>query len=108
MSVCLQSKSCARTGALNMPQPNERLPARDFLILPLLMLLTCVFLAGITEVTARVVWTEHLEDSCVISDPTLGHRFQPNCVSHSKSLESPWIINHYNDCGHRGDESCRT
>jgi hypothetical protein len=84
----------------------ERLPRRDWFILPLLSLLSVGLVLGFTELGARLVWPMHLEDSCAVADPALGLRFRPNCQAQVKSPETPWLENTYNTCGFRTAESC--
>ncbi len=96
-----------------MPDPNPppsdrrwRLPRRDLALIPLLSLLTCLVLFAFAEIGTRVFWAESETDTCVIADPVLGHRFKPNCQSTVKSMEGPWVVNDYNECGYRTDQSC--
>jgi hypothetical protein len=89
-----------------MPEPTTKLPRRDFVLLPLLSLLTCVVLFALAEVGARTWWPENEEDSCVVADAKLGFRFKPNCQSLSKAMEGPWVTNNYNSCGYRTDQGC--
>ena len=89
-----------------MPEPAVRLPRRDVVVLPLLSLLTCLGLFAIAEITARAGWPEQKGDTCLMTDPVLGHRPKPNCVSQNKALEGPWVENRYNACGYRTDQGC--
>jgi hypothetical protein len=85
---------------------SERLPRRDWLILPLLSVLALGLVLGISEIAARLLWPEHLLDRCAVHDQIMGLRFQPNCRSIVKSAEGPWLENSYNACGFRTAESC--
>ena len=90
-----------------MPAPApRRLPRRDFVLLPLLCLLTVVALVGVAEIGTRLAYAEQKEDSCARPDATLGYRFAPNCTSRTKAAEGPWVTNHYNECGYRTAQSC--
>ena len=89
-----------------MEGPSEKLPRRDLWLLPLLSLMTIVILLSASEVLSRVVWWEHLEDSCARHDPVLGTRFAANCHSIVKSAESPPVENSYNACGFRTEGGC--
>jgi hypothetical protein len=89
-----------------MPEPSPRLPRRDFILLPLLSLITCIILFAAAELGARIWWPENEEDSCVVADSRLGFRFKPNCHSQSKAMEGPWVTNNYNACGYRTDQRC--
>ncbi len=88
------------------PERASRLPRRDLLLIPLLALLTCLALFGLAELGARVFWPSSEDDPCVMTDPSLGHRFRPHCVSRVKSMEGPWVTNRYNACGYRTDGGC--
>src|SRR5882672_2089661 len=87
--------------------PHRRLPRRDFVILPLLSLLTVVAMLGGAEVVARLAMPEKSVDECLARDPVLGNRPRPGCVSYTKSAEGEWVENRYNDCGYRSEASCR-
>jgi hypothetical protein len=84
----------------------ERLPRRDWFILPLLSLLSLALVLGLSEAGARIAFPEHLEDRCAVPDPILGLHFQPNCTAEVKSPETPWLENSYNACGFRTAEPC--
>lgn len=84
----------------------ERLPRRDYIVLPLLSLLTVLVLLAGAEVASRIAFSQHEKDACMIADPVLGTRFQPNCTSEVKAAEGPWVTNHYNACGFRSPQPC--
>jgi GDSL-like Lipase/Acylhydrolase family len=87
-------------------QTRPRFPRRDYVLLPLLSLLTVGVLFTVTEVVTRLVWSEHEDDVCFINDPVTGFRFKPNCTSRVKNAEGNWTSNSYNDCGYRSPTSC--
>jgi hypothetical protein len=35
-----------------------------------------------------------------------GYRYRPECTSHTKVWEGPWVTQHFNACGYRTAESC--
>jgi hypothetical protein len=82
------------------------LPRRDLWLLPLVSLMTVVILLSMSEVLARVVWWQHLQDGCARHDVVLGTRFAANCHSVVKSAESPPVENSYNACGFRTVGGC--
>jgi hypothetical protein len=84
----------------------ERLPRRDWLILPLLSLLTVLLIIGAAEIVTRAFWAERVWDSCSIPDKALHYRYKPNCVARVKGAEGPWVENAYNECGFRTAEHC--
>ncbi len=89
------------------PGSRRRLPRRDFVILPLLSVLTVLAMLGGAEVVARLAMPEKSIDECLAPDPMLGKRPRPMCVSHTKSPEGDWVENRYNECGYRSDASCQ-
>jgi hypothetical protein len=74
-------------------------------MLPLLSILTVIFLSAGLELTARYFFPENLHDVCRVED-SIGFTYRPNCVSRLKAAEGPWVVNQYNDCGYRTKESC--
>src|ERR1700733_43552 len=84
-----------------------RLPRRGLVILPLLSILTIVFLLVGSEVAARRFFPESSGgDPCRVADAAIGFKYRPNWTSRVKSAEGPWVVNHYNECGYRTNESC--
>jgi hypothetical protein len=83
-----------------------KLPRRDWIILPLLSLLTIAVLLLAAEGAARHFFVSVRDDSCEVDDSTISFRFRPNCTSHGKASEGPWVTHQFNDCGYRTRESC--
>ena len=87
----------------------RKLPLRDWLLLPILSLLTICFLAAVTESIARRMFSESKTDeeqSWVLNDPTTGVRGIPNSVCQVKIPESQLTEYKYNSCGHRAGMEC--
>ncbi|HEX4809439.1 MAG TPA: hypothetical protein VH325_10940, partial [Bryobacteraceae bacterium] len=84
----------------------DRLPARDYILLPLLSLCTVVLMLGASELAARLIWPVRDFDSCLVYNPSVGGRFKPNCTSITKNAESGWVVNKYNECGYRSAAPC--
>jgi hypothetical protein len=84
----------------------DRLPRRDWVILPLLSIMTIGMLFILTEVTTRLVWTQGGKDSCRIHDPIAAWRYKAFCTERMKSPEGPWVDYTFNDCGYRTATSC--
>jgi hypothetical protein len=99
----LEQDGVRQTGA--PAHPPTRLPRRDYFILPVISLVTLISLFAASEVTCRVFWGEQNLNPCRIDDPS-GTYYRPNCVSHLKFPEGPWIENRYNECGYRNNQSC--
>lgn len=83
----------------------DRLPKRDYILLPLIVLATILLMLGCGEALVRVFWAEQSDEACAYQTP-LGKRFRPNCSSPEKAAETPWVVNAYNNCGYRTAESC--
>ncbi len=89
------------------PPPSGRtLPRRDFFILPLIVGLTLLVMAGGAEMVARAAYPIKLELSCTLHTAE-GMRFPPFCVAFNKVVDGPWVENRFNDCGYRTAQSCR-
>jgi hypothetical protein len=82
------------------------LPRHDWVLLPMIGLLTILFLAGSTETIARLMFVSFSTDKegCVIhNDPSTGWRGKPNCVSFGKGYESDPTETRINGDGFRND-----
>jgi hypothetical protein len=82
------------------------LRGRDFVLLPLVVVVTVMAMLGGGEMAARVIWPMSLGTECQYGTPD-GARFKPKCVSRYKAVDGPWVEDHFNDCGYRAAESCR-
>lgn len=82
------------------------MPKRDFVLLPLLSLLTIVTCLLATEGVTRHLFASQGRDVCMVNDNFIGYRYRANCTTHLKAAEGPWVTNAYNDCGYRTKESC--
>jgi hypothetical protein len=83
-----------------------RLPKRDYIVLPLISLLTVLFMLGASEIFTRMVWTQQETNACFVRDPTVGNHFKSNCTSRTKNAEGAWTTYHFNECGYRSATSC--
>lgn len=86
------------------------LPARDWIILPLLSLLTIVLIGVTTEITAHFIFpktTTEITD-CLIYDPATGVRGKPNSICWEKLPDTPLTKYVFNSCGHRAGYECGT
>jgi hypothetical protein len=84
----------------------RKLPKRDYVLLPLLGLVTILVLCGTTEALTRIFWAEYKFSPCLIEDPIEGNRFKPNCTARVKIAESPWTSYNYHECGYLRKTSC--
>jgi hypothetical protein len=82
------------------------LPRRDYVLIPVIAMFSVLIMIAVPEVVFNFVFYEQSRDACLVPDAVLGHKALPDCVSHYKLAESPWIENRYNDCGYRTKESC--
>jgi hypothetical protein len=88
----------------------RKLPRRDWVLLPLLCLITVVLLGASTELMARWLFpTSHSETESLfaIDDPSGNQRVLPNTSYSEKSAESPYQVEYkFNSCGHRAGMEC--
>jgi hypothetical protein len=82
---------------------NGKLSRRDFIILPLISIITIVVMLCGVEFAAHLAWVDHRQDSCL--DVSVMH-YKANCYSRTKVFEGPWVENRYNECGYRTKEPC--
>jgi hypothetical protein len=90
-------------------EKEARLPRLDWLVLPVLSLLTIGILACSTELVARrVFWTgfKGQDDCLVLNDPSTGVRGIPNSVCRDKFPEGQPVEYRFNSCGHRASMDC--
>jgi hypothetical protein len=87
-------------------ESSSSIPRRDFLILPLISLLTVLSMTGLSEFVSRQIWVEKLSDNCTYQDPARGEWRRPNCSTMMKNIEGPWIRYDTNACGFRGTGAC--
>lgn len=85
------------------PNQRPRLSRRDYLVLPLLSVLTIALMLGASEAVTRTIWPEHMEDNC-LEHKTMRHK--PNCTVKLKIAEGQEYTKTYNECGYRSDYSC--
>jgi hypothetical protein len=91
---------------LAAPEARVPFPARDYILLPLLSMLTVVALFGAAEIATRFLWPKEDNDVCLIRDSIGGYHARPNCTVRLKNAEGLWANYHYNECGYRTDASC--
>jgi hypothetical protein len=90
-----------------MPEElRSNLPRRDYLLLPLLGILSALALLGSAEFGARRIWPAREDTACDQKTPFSGDRYKPNCTDTSKIAESPWVESAYNECGYRSNAPC--
>ena len=90
-------------------QTEARLPRRDWILLPLLGLLTIVLLIAGAESTARARFSDTprgLASCLVLNDLSTGVRGVPNSECRDKSAETGWTDYKFNSCGHRAGMEC--
>ena len=79
---------------------------RDFLVIPLIALMTVVAMLAASEWLARLHFVQLGKETRGVWDALHGARLSGSCVSRIKSAEGPWVENAYNACGYRTRESC--
>jgi hypothetical protein len=87
-----------------------KLPRRDWILLPLLGLMTIILLAGLTELIARQIYPVqgHEMFDCVKGkgSPHNGSQGVPNAVCMGNVNDSPLTEYRLNSCGHRAGMDC--
>ena len=86
-----------------------KLPRRDWIVLPLLAVLTVGLLSGSTELIARRMFPAVREpwgNCMVLDDPATGVRGIPNSVCRIRTAESDFVEYRMNRCGHRAGMEC--
>jgi hypothetical protein len=81
----------------------------DWIVLPLLSLLTIVTVSAGAELLARRMFPQSrtlAEDCMVFTDKTTGPRGIPNSVCREKIAEGEPTENRFNNCGHRAGMEC--
>lgn len=89
--------------------PEEKLPRRDWLLLPLLSLFTIyLVLAGVTGIANRMFREPILAvDKCLVtSDKSTGIRAVPHTTCSEQFPEGGRVEYTFNGCGHRADVDC--
>jgi hypothetical protein len=98
------------SGAANPEVMKEaKLSRADWVLLPLVSLLTVGLLATSTELIARQMFSESqtgVRNCMVLNDPSTGPRGIPNTTCWEKSPESQWVDYRFNRCGHRAGMEC--
>jgi hypothetical protein len=97
-----EPKSTARAAS-------EKLPRRDWILLPCVFLGTVILLGGGVELVARSVFSQSQTGAArciVLNDATTGARGIPNTVCYEKDAEGPEIEFKFNSCGHRAGMEC--
>lgn len=92
--------------ALRPEAASQKLPRRDYVILPLLSIFTIIFMLAAAEITARIIWPVNLVDTCLVWDPVTGPYHKPNCETRMKAAETPWVSERFNNCGYRDSAPC--
>ena len=91
-------------------KPKEgKLRRRDWILLPLVSLLTICAFAGGLELTARGLFpiAFAVTPKCMVIDPSWGYRGVPNTACREQWVETPPIEYRFNNCGDRSDTACR-
>jgi hypothetical protein len=88
-----------------------KLPPRDWVLLPMLSLMTIALMVGsLRLVSVRMFTAAKITPwNCIVTnDPSTGFRAIPNSVCLEKLPESQLIEYRFNSCGHRAGMECRS
>lgn len=91
---------------MSEPGARRRLPRYDFVLIPFLVGLTLVFLAGLGEALSRQFFIESGKESCSSTGARGEMVMKPNCTSYRQAAEGPPTSSVYNECGYRAPEPC--
>jgi hypothetical protein len=87
-----------------------KLPGRDWILLPMISLLTICILAGSTELIARRMFrvsNTGMRECLRPYDPWIGTLGVPNATCSEKRAESPIVVEYkFDSCGHRAGMEC--
>lgn len=89
-----------------MQESENRLPRRDYVILPLIVLSVTIALLGISHLIADHMFPESGRFTCDVRDRLGFLREKPNCVCHYKNSEGPLVEYRFNECGYRSTKPC--
>jgi hypothetical protein len=87
----------------------RKLPRRDWILLPVLGLLTICVVVVSTESIARRMFPEpksSMQNCLIENDVSTGVRGIPNSVCSEESIESGLVEYRFNGCGHRAGMEC--
>jgi hypothetical protein len=87
----------------------DKLPLRDWMLLPLLSLLTIALLGLSTRAIAKQRFRESTSTTLpclILNDSSTGVRAIPNTVCWQKAMESEYVEYRFNSCGHRDGAEC--
>src|SRR5579871_4032331 len=90
-------------------RPGQAMGRRDWLLLPLIALISLIVVGGTSEFASRRIFSlggEGIAACVVANDPVTGMRGVPNSVCHDKHYESHLTEYHFNGCGHRTTMQC--
>jgi hypothetical protein len=87
---------------------DDKLPRRDWVLLPLVVLLVTAAFLGAAEVSASLMFAERGRFTCGAPGATGVPHQIPNCVCHFKNAEGPDVEYRFNECGYRSTKPCGT
>lgn len=86
--------------------PEDRLPRRDWVLLPLVVLSVTIALLSAADVVADRMFPERGKMDCFARDRLGLSRHKANCVCQYKNPEGPLVEYRYNECGYRSAKPC--
>ncbi len=93
----------------NPPTDEHPLPRRDWVLIPLLVVLTIAVIACAVEGLARILLPESTTKvfpCLVLNDPSTGVRAIPNTECAEQKAETELVHYKFNSCGHRAGMEC--
>jgi hypothetical protein len=84
----------------------ERLPRRDWLLLPLVVLSVTIVFLGVSDFVSDRMFPEFGRFTCTSKDGLGLQRLKPNCLCQYKNPEGPLVEYRFNECGYRSERPC--
>lgn len=84
-------------------QSEQKLPSRDWFLLPALSILTIIFLFAFADLLSHLMFSrfDNVHACLIANDPSTGLRGVPNCTCMDKRYEYPFIEYKFNSSGYR-------
>jgi hypothetical protein len=82
------------------------LPRRDWILLPLIVVVVTLVFLGTAELVAARVFVEIGHPGCKSAERPGPPRHTPNCEFDYKMAEGPMVAYRFNECGYRSPVSC--
>ncbi len=86
--------------------PEDKLPRRDLILLPLVVILVTAVFLGTAQFVAARVFAERGDEGCRSTERPGPPRHTPNCQFQYKMPEGALVTYRFNECGFRSQAPC--